>query len=111
MERGHYVIRTRMISQFMRIQVPMTGVIGRLLYSTIASYMKDSVSIDIKAAAGAISAITAVDFRLAQNLATDMLYGLTVVDNSMLYTKGWVICFLAYLEYQYQQAHPAHQVN
>ncbi|KAI0981943.1 hypothetical protein GJ496_009781 [Pomphorhynchus laevis] len=73
MERGHYV--------------PKPRVIGRLSYSTIASYMKDSVSIDIKAAAGAISAITAVDFRLAQNLATNMLYGLTVVDNTMLYTK------------------------
>ncbi|KAI0980757.1 hypothetical protein GJ496_001439 [Pomphorhynchus laevis] len=100
-----------MISQLMRIQIPIARVIGRLSYSTIASYMRDSVSIDVKAAAGAISAITAIDFRLAQNLATNMLYGLTVVDNTMLYTKGWIICFLAFLKNLYSQAHPAHQIN
>ncbi|KAI0979641.1 hypothetical protein GJ496_003091 [Pomphorhynchus laevis] len=110
-ERGHYIIRTRIVSQLMRVQVPVARIVGRLSYSTIASYMRDSVSIDVKAVAGAISAITAIDFRLAQNLATNMLYGLTVVDNTMLYTKGWTICFLAYLENRYAQAHPAHQTN
>ncbi|KAI0979489.1 hypothetical protein GJ496_007819 [Pomphorhynchus laevis] len=40
-----------------------------------------------------------------------MLYGLTVVDNTLLYTKGWIICFLAYLENRYAQVHPAHQTN